>query len=235
MSHQLLKNKKEIITWLQKYNVHSYELIPHDIYGYVVDVYGSVNLENKSLTHIAVKFNIVHINFVCSSNQLTSLKGCPEEVGNIFDCNFNKLKTLKYCPKSVGVSFVARQNAITHLKHFPVHVGKHVNLSGNELINLEGLPSKVNGSLICSNNNIETLKGCPEIILGSLQLTSNKLSLQSFESIPKIITDKVILNHNPQLKEHQDITNLGGLLVLAEKYKMDKLLPSIIKRNNYKI
>ena len=45
------------------------------------DVIGNVYLHNKGLTKIPVKFNMVTGYFNCSENKLTSLEGCPKEVG----------------------------------------------------------------------------------------------------------------------------------------------------------
>ncbi len=56
-----------------------------------VDVDGSVDLYEKGLTKIPVKFRNVSGGFFCGFNQLTSLKGCPKEVGGNFLCAYNQL------------------------------------------------------------------------------------------------------------------------------------------------
>ena len=50
---------------------------------------------------------------MCANNQLTSLKGAPQKVGDGFDCSSNKLRTLKGAPKSVGGTFYAFDNDST--------------------------------------------------------------------------------------------------------------------------
>jgi hypothetical protein len=57
-----------------------------------VDVDGGVNVSNRNLTQIPVKFGYVSGTFWCYNNNLTSLKGAPREVGGDFQCqrnNFN--------------------------------------------------------------------------------------------------------------------------------------------------
>lgn len=56
-----LKNKEEIIAWLDRYKVENYTLIEDAQYGFVVDVARSVDLKNKKLSMITIKFNVVGI------------------------------------------------------------------------------------------------------------------------------------------------------------------------------
>ena len=75
-----------------------------------VDVNGTVNMDDRDLTSIPIKFGIVTGNFICTNNRLTTLKNTPREVGGYFDCSFNKLTTLKGSPKKVG-TFACRSNS----------------------------------------------------------------------------------------------------------------------------
>ena len=56
------------------------------------------------------KFFIVTGSFWCFNNNLTSLEGCPEEVGRNFSCSSNNLTSLKGCPKSIGGDFWCDDN-----------------------------------------------------------------------------------------------------------------------------
>lgn len=98
----LLRKKEEIETWLNQYHIKNYELIEDEEYDYVVNVNTTVDLFNKNLKSINVKFNEVNGNFDCSHNDLISLEGCPEIVKNSFNCKNNVLETLNGCPKIVN-------------------------------------------------------------------------------------------------------------------------------------
>ena len=128
----LLKNKIEIEKWLNKYKIKNYELIPDEKYGYVVNVNENVYLNNKNLKSIDVKFNIIHGDFDCSTNCLTSLNGCPKIVNKDFYCFNNELKTLEYSPEIVGKDFFC---------------------SNNDLISLNKVKI-IKGSFYCNNNNL---------------------------------------------------------------------------------
>ena len=53
-----------------------------------VNVDSNVELSGKELTSIPVQFGYVTGWFDCSDNNLTSLKGCPVEVGDWFACSY---------------------------------------------------------------------------------------------------------------------------------------------------
>ena len=52
---------------------------------------GDVDLSNRGLTKLPVKFREVGGYFYCSHNSLTSLEGAPQEVNGNFYCSHNKL------------------------------------------------------------------------------------------------------------------------------------------------
>ena len=56
-----------------------------------VDVDGSVNMYYMNLTEIPVKFGNVKLHFRCSKNNLTTLKNCPNYVGDKFTLQYNNL------------------------------------------------------------------------------------------------------------------------------------------------
>ena len=104
-SHKLKSEKADIIKWLKKYNINNFNLIPDIEYGFVVDVHSDVNLCDKNLKHILVKFNNVNGSFDCSNNKLTSLEFCPSTVNGNFYCHYNKLTRLEFCPKIINGNF----------------------------------------------------------------------------------------------------------------------------------
>jgi hypothetical protein len=75
-----------------------------------IDVDGNVDLNDRSLTKLPLKFNKVTGYFSCSVNKLTSLEGCPIWVGGRFHCWDNRLTSLEGCPSYVGGYFYCLQN-----------------------------------------------------------------------------------------------------------------------------
>lgn len=76
----------------------------------LVNVNGSIWLTNYNFTKIPVKFGKVSDYFGCHSNELTTLRGCPSEVGGDFDCHSNKLVNLDYAPTKIGGKFDCEDN-----------------------------------------------------------------------------------------------------------------------------
>jgi hypothetical protein len=110
----------------KKYDIKNYTI--ND--DFTIDVKGNVNLYNKSLSKIPLKFNIVSGNFNCSNNKLTTLEGSPRSVDH-FDCDYNELATLEGGPEYVdGIFWCSR----------------------NSLKTLEGGPEFVRGNFYCENN-----------------------------------------------------------------------------------
>lgn len=93
------------------------------ITNYTINSDGSIhahqNVFISNSTYIPLKFNIVDGFFDCSGNKLTSLKGCPKEVGSWFDCSNNNLISLEYSPIIVGGDFNCNYNNLTNLKYAP--------------------------------------------------------------------------------------------------------------------
>ena len=72
-----------------------------------IDVKGGVSLDYKDFKDLPYKFGTVTKSFDISSNQnLTSLKNCPNHVGDYFSCSdCTKLDSLEGCPKEVRGRF----------------------------------------------------------------------------------------------------------------------------------
>lgn len=60
----------------------------------IVDVNGNVNLFDKNLNKIPIKFGKVTGNFTCAHNRLTNLENCPKWVGGNFYCQSNNLESI---------------------------------------------------------------------------------------------------------------------------------------------
>jgi hypothetical protein len=152
----------------KKYNIKSYTINEDGS----IDVKVFVDLRNKGLTKIPLKFRNVTGGFDCSYNQLTSLEDCPDSVGGSFSCSNNKLTSLEFCPTSVGGSLYCSENQLT---------------------SLEGCPTSVGGGLYCSSNKLTSLKGCSSVG-DDFYCTKNKIV--SFEG-PRHIGGYFVCDDNP--------------------------------------
>jgi hypothetical protein len=120
----------------KKYRIKNYSINTDG----TVDVDGDVNLSDKRLKKLPLKFNRVGGDFYCHYNELTTLEGAPKVVGGDFYCSYNQglpwfwlgtLTTLEGSPKEVGGDFYC---------------------DNNQLTTLEGSPKEVGGDFICSSN-----------------------------------------------------------------------------------
>lgn len=137
----------------------------------VVDVIGCVDISRRVGTNnknkidiIPIKFGKVSGDFDCSNNKLTSLSGCPDEVGKTFCARTNLLTSLKYIPEKIGTSYTDTS----------IPNGYTIDISHNKIISLEGFP-EISGGIDCSNNIISSLIGCPSEVY-DLNCSSNKLT-----------------------------------------------------------
>jgi hypothetical protein len=146
----------------KKYKIENWTLNPDG----AVDVEGNVDLANKGLRKLPLKFGRVTGNFWCSYNQLTSLEGCPTEIGGSFWCFDNLLTSLEGCPTEIGGSFLCYYNQLT---------------------SLEGCPTEIGGIFICYNNNLTSLKGATEYIEGGVEFMPN-------DKLPEYIKQIIRLN-----------------------------------------
>ena len=105
-----------------------------------VDVTGFVNLANKKLTRLPVKFGKVDGYFDCGNNQLTSLEGAPHAVGGNFFCNSNLVTSLEGTPHTVGGGFSCASNQLTSLEGVHKIIKKI-----NGMMNLRGNPIESGG------------------------------------------------------------------------------------------
>ena len=98
---------------------------------------------------LKVKFNKAKYAFDCSAIGLTSLEGCPKEVGGQFTCEDNELVSLEGGPKTAG----------------------SYNCEFNKLTSLKGAPEKVKYDFNCSNNKtLKSLEGCPKEVGGTFSI-----------------------------------------------------------------
>ena len=93
---KLFEEYNNIDSICKKFSIENYTINPDgsiDVDGNLyldLDVYPS----GKKLDRFPLKFRKVNGNVDCSNNNLTSLEGCPQEVGEHFNCERNNLTSL---------------------------------------------------------------------------------------------------------------------------------------------
>ena len=108
----------EDIDEICKYVIIDYTINPDGS----IDVDDIINLFNKQLIKLPLKFNKVNSSFACNYNKLTSLEGSPVEVNGSFWCNDNKLTSFEFAPKIIRGIFDCRSNNIKTFEYFPSFV-----------------------------------------------------------------------------------------------------------------
>ena len=130
MKHiKLFESFEDVESICKKYNITNYTVNSDGS----IDVDGDVNLVDKKLTKLPLKFGNVTGGFYCHHNQLTTLEGSPKEVGGDFSCYNNQLTTLEGSPKEVGGYFYCSYNQLTSLKGGPIKVGGGFYCNNNKL------------------------------------------------------------------------------------------------------
>ena len=112
----LFENFNEIHKICQEYVIRNYTINTDGS----IDVDGDVDLSERNLNKLPLKFRNVSGDFSCHNNNLTTLEGAPQSVGGDFYCDRNKLTTLEGAPKSVSDYFWCRGNPFQVIeKMFP--------------------------------------------------------------------------------------------------------------------
>lgn len=105
--------------------------------------------------NLPLKITMVTGSFDCSAMGLTTLEGCPKEVG-YFDCSYNQLKSLEGGPVKITAGrYRCNHNQLTSLKGAPVQGKiKEFHCSYNMLTSLEGGPEHVTEDYDYSSNPV---------------------------------------------------------------------------------
>lgn len=182
-----LDKKSQVEKWLQEMGIQKYSISDDYKGNYLIDVYDNVYLYNKELKQFPsyIKFNHISGDFICKSNNLKSLKGCPLAVRGCFDCSYNELTSLEGGPEVVDGTFNCNDNKLKTLEYLPKKMGYHLWCTRNKLESLEGCPDIVYGDFDCSFNNLESLKGCPREVHKNFYCMKNKL--KSLKGCPKMV------------------------------------------------
>jgi len=98
-------------------------------------VNGYVHLTGDQWTEIPEWLKYVEIkgSFCCSNNNLTTLKNCPQNIGNSLLCYNNELISLEGCPKNIARSFYCSYDKLTSLEGCPEFIGGDFWCYGNKV------------------------------------------------------------------------------------------------------
>ena len=143
-------DNSEVIKQLEKFRIINYTINEDG----TIDVNSNVFLNNSKLTKIPFKFGKVTGDFLCSTNDLTSLEGCPQEVGGNFYCYSNKLKDLIGGPQEVGGDYLCYNNQLESLEGCAGDIGRDLYCYNNKLEMLD-CSSVINGGIYCKGNGFK--------------------------------------------------------------------------------
>ena len=152
----------------------------------LVNISGSFDASYNHLKDLdGINFGIVDGDFDVSDNELTSLKGCPEEVTGDFLCSSNFLNSLEGGPKIVRGHYHCSNNEIFDLTGLAKEISS-LTAVGNSLENIEGCPKKLTGDFfIASNPGLKSLVGGPVDVEGDYDCSS--CALDSLEGAPESV------------------------------------------------
>ena len=188
----VLKTKEEIKNWLDEMRIEKYH-INEDL---TVNVDDRVDLDNKNLSEIPVKFGIINGSFYCDCNNLTSLKGCPKVVKGDFDCSYNKLKSLEYSPREIDGNFNCSCNKLKSLEGCSEIVNRNFNCEYNTNLTYEYLEnfnfSFVKGKIYTDYANINKIEIINKYKIPSEENPYNK----NFVSISKFTCKTKDIHNN---------------------------------------
>jgi hypothetical protein len=175
-------DKDKIIRTLDSLGIHGGYNITEDL---SVDVYNynGVYIKDKfSDGKLPLKFNKISKWFVLQNNNLTTLEGCPNEVGEGFACTDNLITSLDGCPTITNKSsFNCYNNKLTSMKGCPNEVDQFI-FDYNNLTSLEFSTEIVNDRFSCTYNKLTSLEFGPKKVKGDYSVGYNDIyNLDGFE------------------------------------------------------
>lgn len=175
-------DKDKIIRTLDSLGIHGGYNITKDL---AVDVYNynGVYIKDKfSDGKLPLKFNKISKWFVLQNNNLTTLEGCPNEVGEGFACTDNLITSLDGCPTITNKSsFNCYNNKLTSMKGCPNEVDQFI-FDYNNLTSLEFSTEIVNDRFSCTYNKLTSLEFGPKKVKGDYSVGYNDIyNLDGFE------------------------------------------------------
>jgi hypothetical protein len=169
----------------------------------------NITITNKNIVNGKLKKQYPNItgDFISSCPELTSLEGCPDEVGGNFNCFGTKITSLKGAPSTVGRVFSCTSTNITSLEGAPKKVGADFYCTDTKITSLEGI----------GKDYLQEIKG--GLYLNSCkQLTSHMLGILKIKNLKKIefdVNKHVETIFNKHLSSNRDMTECQMDLIEA--------------------
>ena len=190
----MYKNIKEIKFWLDSMKIENYTINDN----FTVDVDGDVSLAGKGIKEIPIKFNYVKYSFNIADNWLTSLRGCPEEVGAGFYCQNNKLTDLIGSPKKIVGDFYCSGNDLESLKGIPKNILGDLSVSGDFKEGFKSFPERIEGYLIMREASLTDIKNNIDYVGKGIELNidllTNKYYKKELEKYAVMSSNSVFLS-----------------------------------------
>jgi len=204
-----VKTIKEVEKWLDSHEITSYS-VSSNLH---INVNGNVNLRSKIIEKkLPVNFEKVSGYFDISNNNLDSLEGCPKEIEKDFNCSYNNIASLFGSPNSVG-DFNCSNNRLKSLSYTPKEVEGYFDCSNNEITSIAGSPRTIKGYFKCSHNKLHSLKGGPKYIYEYFDCSFNEID--NLKDSP-ITVGKDFICHVNELRSLDDIAEEIGWDVITD-------------------
>lgn len=158
--------------------------------------------------------------------KITTLVGFPKYVSGGLECWGTSLSSLVGCPQEVGgLFYVETRSKIKTLEGGPVIVGGNYDVSEIGLESLVGAPRVVHWDFECIENDITDLVGSPEEVGLDFHCSVNE-KLTSLRGCPKTIGGDFILNLCPNLWDPTGLRDceINGQLSLDENSSLSRVI-----------
>jgi hypothetical protein len=181
---------EEQMKWLNAYTKGTWKFNPQT--G-LVDVDGMFYCVHQNLTDFkGVRFGVIRGSFIVSHNELTSLKGAPQEVVGDFSCDKNKLTSLEGAPREIRNNFYCRDNKLTSLEGASQTICKNFYCDNNQITSLEGAPNlRAGGRLSFSGNPVGKYDNSDLIIFYKIKVLSGERWFIEGDDPPEDLLDEL--------------------------------------------
>ncbi len=181
------ESKEDIDSICKKYDIENYTINGDGS----IDVDSSVSISGRSLYKLPLNFRKVKDNFSCTNNQLTSLEGCPIEIGGSFACGGNRITSFKRCPKSINGSFF--------------------DCTGNNIRDFYGFPDFWEGALFIFNNPIFEIyelfrknNRCTELLNTTRTIVNgDSIRVEGILDVAEVLNIKLSENWKEKIKSYK--------------------------------
>lgn len=175
-------------------------------------------------------------NLFLNNNYLSSLDGCPEEIGGSLDVSECNLNSLEGCAKKVVGNFDCSENTLASLKGGPEYVGGYYDCGKNNITSLEGIASNRVKWIDASDNQIYSVIDMPSgLVNAKVGLNKNALPLEILRSQQEFVdnNDRITFRdwflNTLERAEEQRYSPLPRMLEMFNDKKRKEAVEQFIK------